>query len=105
MNQKCPNLRKARCHARQNLWRINNPKQTAYTRHKSNAKVRGIEFLLSYAEWIDWWGDDYAERGRGANKLVMARIGDVGPYSLDNIIKITGSENTIMSNRPHKEEI
>lgn len=81
------------------IYRQKNPKRVAYTVQKSNARIRGIDFLLSYIEWVNWWGEDYDRRGRGKDNLVMARVGDTGPYTLDNIIKITGSENTLQSNR------
>jgi len=64
-----------------------------YTSQKGHAKHRGIEFNLTFEEWMDWWGDDFDKRGRGKDDLVMARIGDTGPYELGNIKKITFSEN------------
>lgn len=56
-------------------------------------KVRKIEWNLTFEEWFEWWGDDIHRRGKGKDDLVMARFGDVGPYSLDNIYKATFGEN------------
>ena len=60
-----------------------------------HAKLRNIEWDLSFEDWMSWWGDDLEKRGcKNSNDLVMARKGDVGPYSLDNIVKMTVSENS-----------
>ena len=75
------------------LWKEKNPKTTAYLSQKNNAKIRGIKFLLTFEEWRDWWGDDFDNRGCTTDKLVMARIGDEGPYALGNIKKILHSDN------------
>jgi hypothetical protein len=74
-------------------WEEKNPKRVAYRQHKGHAKARGIDFLLTFEEWCDWWGDDFCNRGCTKGKLVMARHGDQGPYALWNIKKVTHSEN------------
>lgn len=60
---------------------------------KYHAHKRGIEWQLTFEEWLAWWGDDITKRGRKSGQLVMARIGDVGPYALSNIKKITVNDN------------
>src|ERR1700761_1832283 len=62
---------------------------------KGNAATRGIEFLLTYEEWLKFWQDSgkLDQRGRGRSKYVMARFGDTGPYALGNIKIILGPEN------------
>ena len=60
---------------------------------KYHANKRGIEWQLTFEEWLDWWGTDIVNRGRKSGQLVMARIGDVGPYALSNIKKITVNDN------------
>jgi hypothetical protein len=71
-----------------------------FENQRSNANRRGIPFLLTYAEWLRWWLDSgHAEhRGRNKGQYVMARIGDVGSYALNNIICITNSENISVAN-------
>jgi hypothetical protein len=69
------------------------PERRAFGLQKSSAKQRGIEFLFSFAEWVAWWGDDFAKRGRGAYDLCMARDGDTGPYEVGNVYKATNAEN------------
>lgn len=60
---------------------------------KSQAKRRGIEWNFTFEQWIEWWGEDFDRRGRGPNDLVMARFGDTGPYSPENVRKATVAEN------------
>ncbi len=75
-------------------WRANNPKALAFCRQRSNAQERGIIWCLTQQEWITWWGEDFAQRGRSTpESLQMCRYGDTGPYALDNIYKATLSEN------------
>ena len=69
-----------------------NPKRQ-YTQQKAGAKRRGIEFLLTFEQWLEWWGNDLERRGTGEFDLQMCRKLDAGPYSLENIYKGTASEN------------
>ena len=68
------------------VWRSANSK-SAYSSHKSSAEVRGIPFLLTFDEWMSIWlaSGKWDERGRYAGQYCMARFGDVGPYSTDNV--------------------
>ena len=54
---------------------------------KCSAKERGIEWLLSFEEWYKIWVDSgkFPLRGRKKGQYCMARFGDVGPYSVDNV--------------------
>lgn len=67
----------------------------AYKEHQRNAKRRGIPFLFSFEEWWAWWqiNDHWSHRGVGKNKLVMARKGDTGPYSPENVYCTTHRGN------------
>jgi hypothetical protein len=65
-----------------------------YGCQKTHAKLRGIEFNFTFQEWIDWWGSDIINRGCRKGQLVMARIGDQGPYSSNNVIKQECGQNT-----------
>jgi hypothetical protein len=64
-----------------------------YGVQKFGAKKRGLDFHFTYEEWLDWWGEDIENRGRGKGQLVMARYGDVGPYHPDNVFKNTAEQN------------
>ena len=70
----------------------------AYWAAKSNAKQRGKEWKYTLQEWVSWWeetlGANWLEkRGRNKSSYVMARIGDTGPYSPENVKCLTNSEN------------
>lgn len=70
------------------------------------SKVRGIEFNLSFEEWLDWWGDDIENRGCTAGKLQMGRYNDEGPYALGNIYKCTIEENlSLRKGRKYKSHV
>lgn len=60
-----------------------------------SAKRREIPFLFTLPEWWKWWQTDdrWARRGRTGDDLVMARFGDVGPYSPDNVYCATSNQN------------
>lgn len=65
----------------------------AYNTQKSHAKSRGIEFLLTFQEWTNFWGADIDRRGSGQFDLQMQRNADTGPYAIGNIRKGTPRQN------------
>ena len=67
----------------------------AFQMHRYNAGRRSIPFLFTIAEWWAWWqiDDRWARRGVGRDKLVMARKGDIGPYSTENVYAATHQQN------------
>lgn len=70
--------------------------KTAYNNQKARAKQRGIDFQLTYQEWIGVWinSGKLLGRGRGANEYCMARVGDQGPYAVGNVYICTNAENS-----------
>ena len=60
---------------------------------RTGARNRGIEWHFTFEKWLAWWGDDIHNRGNRSGQLVMARIGDTGPYHPVNVRKITCNEN------------
>ena len=66
---------------------------------KQNARRRGIPFEFTYKEWIDWWGEDIILRGKGKDKLVMARNNDSGAYHPNNVTKLLGQYNVSEGNK------
>ncbi len=69
-----------------------------FRKQRDRARVRNIEWNLTFEEWRDWWGDDFCKRGKEMNALCMGRINDRGAYELGNIIKITMRENLAQAN-------
>lgn len=69
----------------------------AFARQRHQAKQRGIEWDLDFAEWWAIWESSgkLNQRGRGKNKYCMARKGDSGPYTLGNVKIITFQQNII----------
>ena len=78
-------------------WRLANPHRDAYIKQRSGAKGRGVEFEISFEEWVEWWGEDFELRGFSKGGLQMCRYGDEGAYELGNIYKATGKENNAMT--------
>lgn len=71
----------------------------AFGRQKWSAADRGIEFKFSFEQWVAWWesalGPDWMDkRGRTKGKFHMARRGDIGPYSAENVIPLSCSKNS-----------
>lgn len=66
----------------------------AYISQRNNAKNRGIAWNFKFWGWWQVWelSGKWAERGRG-HGYCMARIGDTGPYSPDNVHIVTGPNN------------
>ena len=71
---------------------MNKLKEKYHTQH-TGARNRGIDWQFTYESWLAWWGDDIVNRGNKSGQLVMARIGDTGPYHPDNVRKVTCNEN------------
>lgn len=71
-----------------------------YGAQKSMAKRRGIDWNFTFDSWMKWWLDSghWYERGQGLGKYVMARKGDVGPYSPDNCFATTTELNVSEGN-------
>ena len=68
-----------------------------YHAQKNRAKVRGVEFLLSFDEWWSIWEDSFDQRGRLPDQLAMCRYGDTGPYEVGNVYLDTNSNNASMA--------
>ena len=66
-----------------------------FSSHRSDAKRRGIPFLLTFEEWLDIWSESgkLEQRGNRSGRYVMARYGDKGAYEPDNVRIILFEEN------------
>ena len=71
------------------------PPKTIFARQKAMAKVRKIEWQLTFDQWWNIWDQSgkYEQRGRGSGKYCMSRIGDIGPYAINNVVIKTIDEN------------
>lgn len=59
-----------------------------FSNARSRANKSGVGWILSFDEWIEWWGDDIDRIGTGQNDLRMVRISDKEPFSIHNIRKV-----------------
>lgn len=72
-----------------------NPKGV-YIRQRANARRRGIPWEFTFNTWWGVWKNSgkWEHRGMGKGKYCMARRGDLGPYSPENVRIITFSQNS-----------
>jgi hypothetical protein len=66
-----------------------------YAEQEYRAKQRKIDWLFTFESWWQMWQDSgkWAERGRKLGQYCMARKGDIGPYSPDNVEIILIEQN------------
>lgn len=76
-------------------WRDENPHLAAYKAQAAGARHRDIDFLLTFEEWCAIWNTSgkWEQRGGAQGQYVMARKGDVGPYSIGNVRICLAREN------------
>jgi hypothetical protein len=67
-----------------------------YAKQKYLAKKRGIDWQFDFDSWLKLWMESgkWEMRGSGRGKYVMARKGDLGPYSVENVEIILGEKNS-----------
>ena len=94
-----------------------NKPQKRYIQQKCQADHRGIGWLFTFDTWWKMWEESgkWNERGRKTGQYCMARKGDIGPYSPENvdIILVTKNSSDAHANnrvtygtwKPNKEQI
>lgn len=67
----------------------------AYSMQRRNARERGIPWNFNRWTWWQCWLESgkWDQRGRTVDAYVMARFGDTGSYSPDNVYITTASDN------------
>lgn len=67
----------------------------AFQVQRARARGRSIEWQFTFTEWWAWWQTDdrWSNRGVGWSQFVMARKGDAGPYSPENVYCATQEQN------------
>ena len=65
-----------------------------FKQQKATAGIRGIEWRLTFYQWWNAWQQSgyWDNRGKGSG-YCMARKGDSGPYSVENIYFCTIGQN------------
>ena len=66
-----------------------------YKDHAKRAAKRGIDFELTYEQWMEIWlaSGQILNRGMELGQYVMGRNNDTGPYAIGNVSIITGAQN------------
>jgi DNA-binding CsgD family transcriptional regulator len=77
-----------------------------YIQHKKAAFDKATEWQFTLETWWRIWqgSGKWPLRGRGRDRYCMARIGDTGPYSPDNVHIITNAENSAESYDKHPSQ-
>jgi hypothetical protein len=67
----------------------------AFHRQRNSARGRGIEWGMTFLEWMTIWRDSghLGNRGRGKGKYVMSRNKDSGSYVVGNVSIKPSTEN------------
>lgn len=67
----------------------------AYSQQKASAGRRCVKWEMTFPEWCRVWDESgkFPQRGRGKAGYCMARKGDVGAYSADNVYITTIGQN------------
>ena len=73
-----------------------------YIVHKNNAAARGVEFALSFDDWMDIWAEHLHNRGRNVGQFGMLRTRDEGGYTLGNVRIGTVKENRQEASVAHR---
>lgn len=66
-------------------------KKHKYSCNKLKAKSRGIDFLLTFNEWMKVWQDSGHWQER--EKYCMYRFNNIGAYEIGNVLIMTGKQN------------
>lgn len=69
----------------------------AFVVQRRGAHVRGIAWEFTLPSWWRVWqaSGKWSERGCGRGQYVMARHGDIGPYSPNNVYIATVEQNAL----------
>ena len=66
----------------------------AYLKHRSQARYRGEEHLLTFQDWQEFWTEDrWQIRGRGHDDLVLTRTDPEAGWHKSNCELITRREH------------
>lgn len=63
---------------------LKNPRD-AFSRARSNAARRGIEWKLTFSEWWGYWKENFSNMGRMSGDMCMCRTLDMGGYEVGNV--------------------
>jgi hypothetical protein len=65
---------------------VRHEKYYAWKKHQSQAAYRGEEYYLTWEDWEALWPDEvWAQRGKSADSVCLARIDFTDAWRLDNV--------------------
>lgn len=66
-----------------------------FCKHRCHAYERGIEWELTYEDWLHIWqaSGHFDDRGCCNGQYVMSRYGDIGPYAAYNVRIVPMEQN------------
>jgi len=64
-------------------------KYVAWSKARAQAHFRGEVWSLSFDQWVDVWGTEWLQRGRGSHNLCLVRQDHSAAWDLSNIHIIT----------------
>lgn len=78
-----------------------------FAKHRAQSRFRNIEFKFSFEDWYAWWLNHGVDKNiniawTGPERPCMCRIGDSGPYELNNVYFATNSQNAHDGNKNGK---
>lgn len=79
--------------------KFTNDRRLAWVRSKSQARFRGEQWDLTFAEFCQFWNteDKFRQRGRSPENLVLTRRDNTGSWDRNNCCIITRESQLMVS--------
>jgi len=74
----------------------------AFIDQRGKAIIRGIDWNLTYEQWLTIWRNKIHKRGKGIGKYNMCRKNDTGAYEIDNVFIALHEDNANHGNHKNK---
>jgi len=68
-----------------------------FSRHRSQARHRGEQYLLTFEQYIELWADVWHLKGRGSTNYCMTRRDTSLPWCVDNCRTMLRSEHLTLT--------
>jgi hypothetical protein len=65
----------------------------AWLVHRSQARFRGEEYNLTWAEYVEAWAGQFDQKGRSPESLTLTRRDPEGAWCLSNVVVISRREH------------
>ena len=56
----------------------------AWLKARAQAHYRGEQYLITFEDWVELWGDNWSRRGRGADCLMLMKRRWAEPWTKRN---------------------